>query len=209
MIPRIRGGSTWRCSTAATGWTNGLQPDTTYYIRISGDSKADYMLLIGEPVPQQEENTISEAPAEPEPEEAVFEVPFELNETQVRFVADQAAFIDEAAAKDALEPVAKVILEHPDHKILLAGTTATFGDQAACVKLSNARAEAVKNMLVNTFGVPADQLLTVGLGYKDDPFERGRDVDANGNFVHTEAAKNRRVIVMDAETDVAKQVLGN
>ena len=196
--------------TAATGWTKALQPDTTYYIRIEGGSKADYILLIGEPKPQQEGNTIAEVPAEPEPEvEVVFEVPFELNETQVRFAADQATFIDEAAAKEALEPVAKVILEHPDHKILLAGTTATFGDQTACVNLSNARAEAVKNMLVNTFGVPEDQLLTVGLGYEDDPFERGRDVDSSGKFVPTEAAKNRRVIVMDAETDIAKQVLGN
>ena len=192
---------------ACTGTFNSLLPNTTYYLAIQGKSKADYILLIGEPTEQPEGNTIA---TEPEPiEEVVFEVPFELNETQVRFVADQAAFIDEAEAKAALEPVAKVILEHPGHAILLAGTTATFGDQAACVTLSNARAEAVKNMLVNTFGVPADQLLTVGLGYQNDPFVRGKDVDSNGNFIRTEAAKNRRVIVMDAETDIAKQVLGN
>ena len=193
--------------TAVTGWTSKLKPETTYYIRLEGGSKADYMLLIGEPVPQQEGNTIAEEPETPE-EEVVFEVPFELNETQVRFVADEATFIDETAAKEALAPVAEVILAHPDHPILLAGTTATFGDQTACVRLSNARADAVKNMLVNEFGVPADQLKTVGLGYKDDPFERGRDVDAYGNFVRTEAAKNRRVIVLDAESDIAKEILG-
>ena len=183
----------------AVGSVVSLKPDTMYYVCLQADRAADYAILIG---------TVEDEVIEEE-ETAVFEVPFELNETQVRFVADEATFIDAAAAKEALAPVAEVILAHPGHPILLAGTTATFGDQAACVRLSNARADAVKDMLVNEFGVPADQLKTVGLGYQDDPFERGRDVDANGNFVRTEAAKNRRVIVLDAESDIAKEILGN
>ncbi|MBR5641507.1 MAG: OmpA family protein [Firmicutes bacterium] len=182
----------------AVGSVVSLKPDTMYYVRLQGEAAAEYKIMIGTP-----ENDGIE-----EPEGAVFETPFELNETQVRFVADEATFIDKAAAKAALAPVAEVILAHPGSSILLAGTTATFGDQVACVKLSNARAEAVKNMLVNEFGVPADQLKTVGLGYEDDPFERGRDRDENGGFVRTEAAKNRRVVVLDAESALAKEVLG-
>ena len=118
-------------------------------------------------------------------------------------------FIDEDAAKAALAPVAEIILAHPDHPILLAGTTAQWGSQDSCVNLSNRRAGAVKDLLVNYFGVPESQLFTAGLGYADDPFVRGQDVDSNGNFVETEGAKNRRVVVLDAESDIARQILGN
>lgn len=183
----------------AVGSVLSLKADTMYYICLQADRPCEYKILIG---------TVEDDPIE-DAEETVFEVPFELNETQVRFMADEAAFIDESAAKEALTPVAEVILAHPDHPILLAGTTATFGDQAACEKLSSARAEAVKNMLVSEFGVPAGQLKTVGLGYEKDPFERGSDIDANGSFVRTEAAKNRRVVVLDAESDIAKEILGD
>ena len=185
-----------------SGMVNDLRPDTVYYIRLEGGSETDYTIIIG--TPQTEEtpsNTIEE--------EIVFEVPFELNETQVRFVANEAIFIDEDAAKAALAPVAEIILAHPDHPILLAGTTAQWGSQDSCVNLSNRRAGAVKDLLVNYFGVPESQLFTAGLGYADDPFVRGQDVDSNGNFVETEGAKNRRVVVLDAESDIARQILGN
>ena len=57
--------------------------------------------MIGTPEAEEAGNTL---------EEAVFETPFELNETQVRFVANKAVFIDEAAAKAVLVPVAEIIL---------------------------------------------------------------------------------------------------
>ena len=101
-----------------------------------------------------------------EEEPLVFETPFELNSTQVMFKAESDAFLDEAAAKEALKPVAEVILVHPDHPILLAGTTATDGDQQDRVDLSNRRAAAVKSLLVSAFGVPEDQLTTIGLGLR-------------------------------------------
>ena len=76
---------------------------------------------------------INSAAIEQSEETPVFEQPFELNETQVMFKAESAEFVDSAAAEAALKPVADVILAHPDHPILLAGTTATDGDQAARV----------------------------------------------------------------------------
>ena len=63
-------------------------------------------------------------------------------------------------------------------------------------------------MLVKEFGVPEDQLITIGLGYEADPFVRGRDLDENGRQIETEAAKNRRVVVLDAESEIAQQILG-
>ena len=187
--------------TADTAMFNYLEPNTTYYLFLQGSSKVEYYLTIGAPQPKETGNTIKEA-------DVVFEVPFELNDTQVRFVADEAIFINEAEAKAALAPVADIILAHPGHPILLAGTTAQAGTQEGCLNLSNRRADAVKDMLVNEFGVPESQLITVGLGYELDPFVRGRDHDDAGNFVETEAAKNRRVVVLDAESDMGRQILG-
>ena len=144
--------------------------------------------------------------AEPEP---VFEVPFELNETQVRFIVDKAEFLDPEAAYRACAPVAEAILSHPGHEILLAGSTATMAHsrQESCERLSLARANAVKKLLVEQFGVPEEQLLTVGLGFEKDPFERGKDRDRRFRFIETEAKKNRRVVLIDANNPVARQLL--
>ena len=90
---------------------------------------------------------------------------------------DQAEFLDEAKAKEVLKPVAEAILAAPDHSVLIAGTTATDGDQASSVVLSEKRAEAVKELLTDTYNVPESQLETIGLGYELDPFERGKDID--------------------------------
>ena len=184
-----------------------LPPNTTYYIYIwadKGDS-IQYTLRIHGP----EEPTAESGTATVEQEPLVFETPFELNSTQVMFKAESDAFINEEAAKEALKPVAEVILAHPDHKILLAGTTATDGSQQARVELSNRRAAAVKGLLVSAFGVPEDQLLTIGLGFEADPFVRGQDRDANGKFVESEGAKNRRVVVMDANDPIAQELLNS
>ena len=195
---------------ASTKEVEGLQPETVYYMAIfceyTRKETINYTLIIKSPV----EDTPVGASVEPlEKEDLVFEVPFEINSTQVMFVADQAVFVNEADAKAALAPVAEIILAHPDHPILIAGTTATSGEQASCVKLSNRRAEAVKDLLTEAFDVPASQLLTIGLGYEADPFVRGQDRDANGKFVESEGAKNRRVIVLDAEDPIAKELLAD
>ena len=184
-----------------------LPPNTTYYIYIwadKGDS-IQYTLRIHGP----EEPTAESGTATVEQEPLVFETPFELNSTQVMFKAESDAFINEEAAKEALKPVAEVILAHPDHKILLAGTTATDGSQQARVELSNRRAAAVKGLPVSDFGVPEDQLLTIGLGFEADPFVRGQDRDANGKFVESEGAKNRRVVVMDVNDPIAQELLNS
>lgn len=185
-----------------SGISAPLQPDTTYYIRISGAAGTEFMLLIGPPEPEE---PVEE---EEQPEsDLIFQDAFELNETQVRFVGDEAIFIDEEAAREALQPVAEILLAHPDHPVLIAGTTATVGTQESCVELSERRAAAVKDLLVKEYGVPEDQLLTIGLGFEDDIFKRGRDIDSNGQFVETEGAKNRRVLVLDANDERAQTVL--
>lgn len=176
---------------------NQLNANTTYYIRLlPGDPGAiDYSLFVES--------------SEGKDDSLVFEVPFEINETQVKFVINSDKFIDTAKAKEALKPVADAILEHPDNSILIAGTTATDGTQASCVDLANRRANAVKKLLMNTYGVPEKQLKTIGLGYERDPFERGKDRDSNGDFVESEGKKNRRVVILDIEDPIAQEILKN
>ena len=184
-----------------------LAPKTTYYVALVqsiGGGELTFSISAG----NTQGASVSEIQREPEQlEDLIFEEPFSLDETQIMFVSNKAVFVDEEAAKAALAPVAEVILAHPDHPVLLAGTTATDGEQESCVQLSSQRAEAVKNLLVSAYGVPADQLLTVGLGYAADPFPRGQDRDSKGNFVESEAVKNRRVVVLDANDPTAQAIL--
>ena len=49
---------------------------------------------------------------------------------------------------------------------------------------------AVKDLLVSAFGMPESQIQTIGLGYKADPFVRGKDRDVNGKFVESEGANS-------------------
>lgn len=174
----------------------GLKPQTAYYILLNPflDGSRDFSLSIQAPE-EKKENTF------------VFETPFEINETQVQFVPNKAEFLDEEKAKEVLKPVAEAILAAPDHSIMIAGTTATFGDQASSVTLSGARAEAVKKLLTDVYNVSEAQIETIGLGYELDPFKRGKDVDANGNFVESEAVKNRRVVVLDLDDPIAQELL--
>lgn len=189
--------------TATTDFTK-LKPNTPYFIQLLSkenfkeDEKVEYSISI---------ETSEDKSALSMNAKKTFEVPFEINETQIQFVANEATFIDEATAKEVLKPVAEAILANPDNAVLISGTTATYGNQKSCVKLSNRRAEAVKNLLVNTYKVPDSQLQTVGLGYEADPFERGADVNSNGDFVESEGKKNRRVIILDVDDPIAQEIL--
>lgn len=187
--------------TPATISASELESNTTYYVRLfpySDKETIDYSIVIKSTEEKKEE----QAPL-------VFEEPFEINETQVQFVINEATFIDEEKAKEVLKPVAEAILKYPEHSVLIAGTTATDMTQEECVDLANRRADAVKKLLMETYGVPESQLQTIGLGYELDPFERGQDRDANGKFVESEAKKNRRVVILDVDDPIARELLKN
>lgn len=174
-----------------------LKPNTVYYIKVNPytDENLNYTLSLKSPEEKNEENML------------VFEIPFEINETQVQFVPDQAELLDEAKAKEVLKPVAEAILAAPEHSVMIAGTTATSGSQDEAAALSEQRAQTVKRLLADEYKVPESQMKTVGLGYEQDPFERGKDIDGKGNFVESEAKKNRRVVILDAEDPIAQKLL--
>ncbi|MCD8123979.1 MAG: OmpA family protein [Lachnospiraceae bacterium] len=203
------GGTADSSGTASSFSAGELTADTTYYIRCNSDwdQEASYTFTIHEP----EDAEVQTATIEEEEEDLIFSTPFEINSTTVQFVINSDEFIDEEAAKEAVEPVAEALLAYPDHSILIAGTTATDGTQESCVKLSERRAAAVKNLLVEEFGVPESQIETIGLGYEADPFERGQDREVEGDitskFIESEAKKNRRVVIMDIDSDIAQEIL--
>lgn len=70
-----------------------------------------------------------------------------------------------------LANVAKWIKEHPDTKVVIEGyADKDTGSTTYNQKLATNRAEAVKNVLVNTFDVNPDQLVTRGIGSVEQPY---------------------------------------
>lgn len=78
----------------------------------------------------------------------------------------------------------EMIKAHPDKRILVAGYTDNVGDPASNLKLSTARAEAVRDWLIDASGIPATQFAIQGYG--DTRPLANNDTEAG-------RAKNRRV----------------
>lgn len=126
-----------------------------------------------------------------------------LSDAQVRFQGDSDNFIDLESAVRALEPAAAELKAHPDRCALLVGTTASGKDEAMCLELSLRRARAVKKLLVEQLGVPEDQLSCIGLGTQDPWHINDRD---DTGQVEALAAQNRKVILLDADSDEAEGI---
>ncbi len=118
-----------------------------------------------------------------------------LDNASVQFVGDQAVFLDETRAREEIRAVADQLLAHPDNRVYVIGTTAS-GDHDFCIRLSEARAQAVANVLME-FGVPEDQLIPRGLGC-EDPWHID-DHDANGAWIEENAVQNRKVLIIDVD----------
>ncbi|MGF6531934.1 outer membrane protein OmpA-like peptidoglycan-associated protein [Paraburkholderia sp. GAS206C] len=90
----------------------------------------------------------------------------------------------------------EMIRAHTDKRILVAGHTDNVGDPDSNLKLSTARAEAVRNWLIEASGIPATQFAIQGYGDTRPAADN-----------HTEAgrAKNRRVEIT-LVPDAAQQV---
>lgn len=125
-----------------------------------------------------------------------------FDEETIAFLADTDELVDREAAREALEGVAVYMAAHPDFRAMLVGTTAKFGRLENCISLSEKRAEAVKELLVEN-GVDGDRLDTVGMGY-ENPFYKNDQKD--GGLDEAAAAQNRAVILIDASGNVAEQM---
>ena len=125
----------------------------------------------------------------------------------LRFVGDEATYLDEAAAQETLAPVAEALRANPEQQVLIVGTTASLpGQEAACQALSQARAETVQATLIE-LGVSPAQLATLGLGFDRDPWHID-DLGPDGLQVEANAQLNRKVVLLDAAGQEARGLVG-
>lgn len=145
---------------------------------------------------------VVEEAAAKETESELFNEPQFLSEEQVKFIGDSDQYINEASAIEVITPIADYMVAHPDFELLLIGTTA--GDETTdySIRLSKARADTVKSTLIS-LGVPEERLLTLGLGSSDSWHIYGVGTGMNDPM----AASNRKVVLIDANTDTAKGLL--
>ena len=129
-----------------------------------------------------------------------FSDPVSLSQEQICFVGDSAHYVDPAAAKEVLEPIAEILIANEDLTVLLCGCVAGDGTTDYGRDLSLRRAEAVKQTLME-LSVPEDQLLVIGLGTNNPWHIKG--VGYDGEL----AAQNRRVVLLNAESELGRELL--
>ena len=67
---------------------------------------------------------------------------------------------------DELKKLADFLMEFPNAKGVIEGHTDNVGDMAANMKLSQRRADSVRNYLIDKFGIASDRVTAVGYGPK-------------------------------------------
>jgi outer membrane protein OmpA-like peptidoglycan-associated protein len=109
--------------------------------------------------------------------------------SSVAFQPGTATFRDPAAARRLLTPLAKWLAPGTTHHAVVVGTTSSEGSasKASDLRLSRARAQAVKDVLVS-LGADAARIQAQGKGYIADPPDR-----VKGVLDPAKAAQNRVV----------------
>lgn len=125
-----------------------------------------------------------------------------LDQTTVKFIGDKAEFVNYEEAVSVLQQYAEILLEHPNNKVYVIGTTAK-GDETFCKELSRDRANQVCQVLISC-GVPETQLIPMGLGYSD-PWHI-EDEDEYGHQLEEYAAQNRKVLIIDTNGEDAAKI---
>ena len=128
--------------------------------------------------------------------------PWMLTEGQVGFKGDSAEYRNPEEALEVIKPFAECLCSRPDVRILLAGTTAGDTYSEADMVLSRQRAETVRASLIS-LGVDPGQILAIGLGSTLDPWH----IYGAGTGDSAAASSNRKVILMNADSDTARELL--
>lgn len=174
-------------------------PDTPVSsIEVEGGTSSGLKELTAESETSEEESEMVEELASP------FETPIVIPEEKIHFKPDSADFLDQEAAKSAVQPIADLMALYPE-TILLYGTCASASDKSTetSLALGKKRAEAVASLLVDELGVEKERITVITLDYDNDPyFEFGRGTGDEG-------AVNRKVVVMDANSDLGQQILAH
>lgn len=129
----------------------------------------------------------------------------ESEKSELTFEPNKAEFLYKDRANEALCILAdEMNNSYMGRNIVVIGTTAT-GDWDNAMRLSEARAEKVKETLVS-YGVDAGRITCYGFGCGYS--RRVDDIDCNGNLIENQAAQNRLVIIGDVEDKEICEILG-
>jgi len=107
---------------------------------------------------------------------------------------DNSSYTIKPEFKGAIKELADFMVVHPTVSVTIEGHTSMTGSSEYNHRLSQNRAEAVKNVLVNEFSIESSRLSAIGYGF-DRPLVDGTDDFSN--------ARNRRVV---AEISAEKEI---
>lgn len=132
------------------------------------------------------------------------ETPAEAN---VQFQGNSSELLDEKQAVEDIQEWVNFIKEQ-DAGIYLFGCTAKTDlsneGYNSSILLGKSRAEELKRLFVEYFGINQNKIITQGLGY-DNPWHRYNGT--NGiNFDESLAAVNRKVVIMSADDERAIRI---
>lgn len=171
------------------------------YITVAGKMKQSEELPSVSLVDIPSDKPIVFEPEVLESEEAgVFEKPMVLGESQVQFIGDESNYLHPETAVETIRPIAEYLLEHEAVNLLLIGSTAGDETNDSTLRLSQERAEAVRNTLTE-LGVEAGRITAIGMG-SDDPWHI-KDAGYEGPV----ASSNRKVVLLDADTAQAQEIM--
>lgn len=129
-----------------------------------------------------------------------FDTPVSLPESDIRFIEDSDQYVDPAAVKEKLTPIARLLIANPDVTVMLCGCIAGDDATEGGIQLSLLRAEAVKRTLME-LSVPEEQMVVKGLG-TDNPWHI-RNVGYTGDL----AAQNRKVVLVNTESELGQALM--
>lgn len=134
---------------------------------------------------------------------AALESPIVISEEQISYKPDSVEFLDSDLAKNAIEPIAKFLENHPEKNILLYSTCAGDEDTEYSLWLSRERSETLKQAILEVATIDENRITVVTIKTSDDPYYQF------GLGTGAEAAVNRKTVILDVSTELAKQILAN
>ena len=84
----------------------------------------------------------------------------------------QGKTVVDASQMGNIELIAQYMKNHPEAKVEIKGFASPEGSKEVNDRIANARANAVKNVLVNKYKIAADRLTTKGMGATDGLFKQ-------------------------------------
>ena len=108
------------------------------------------------------------------------------NVLQPTIIFGQGKSAVEPAQMASVAMIAKYMRNHPEAKILIKGYASPEGNPELNQRLSEARANAVKQALVSRYGISESRLATQGMGATDELFE---EIDFNRVATFTDTSK--------------------